>query len=207
MWLWVNSWPTVDRGGECVGGDSESVDVWQRGCTEHSTLQILIISVVVPWQFSSDPDPRIRTTDLRIRIRIRIRILFFFRQWLTSIQQKISFLLITFWRYIYISLQSSKIKSPKNWHVRGEIKVLFSYFFFACRWKHPNPYKIIRDPGGPKHTVTDPQHCWLCIYIIPQWKVQIRHNLYISLVKVWNCDDCRAARACQKHTVPGPQHW
>jgi hypothetical protein len=54
-------------------------------------------SVVDPWHFGTDPDPRIRTSDLRIC---------FFRQWLTRWLQRVKvFLLITFYRHIYISLQ------------------------------------------------------------------------------------------------------
>ncbi len=78
--------------------------------------------VVDPWHFATDPDPRIRSTDLRIRIRIRV--LFF-----STVDDKMptAFLLITFWRYIYISFQFSYIKTQKD--VKNSRNQGFSYFF------------------------------------------------------------------------------
>jgi hypothetical protein len=47
-------------------------------------------------------------------------------------------------------------KKSKNSRNQG-----FPYFFFACLWKDPNPFKIRTDsdPEGLKHTDPDPQHC------------------------------------------------
>jgi len=81
-----------------------------------------------------------------------------FRQWLSRCRQIISFilnfLLITFWKYIYISLQRREvIKKQEN-----RRNQCFSYFF--------------ADPGGPKNpgsTDPDPQH-WFSLppsYLIP----------------------------------------
>ena len=56
-----------------------------------------------PWHFGTDPDPRIRSTDLRIRILP-------IRQWLKKKFFFLSFLLITFWSYIYISFIDKRSK-------------------------------------------------------------------------------------------------
>jgi|LakMenEpi03Aug12_release.lakeMendotaPanAssembly.Ray.scaffolds.fasta_scaffold163887_1 hypothetical protein len=98
-------------------------------------------SVVDPCNFGIDPDPRIHTTHLRIRIRIWLRILLF-----SSVADKIptrisflqSFLLITLWRYIYISFHRWKVKKNSQNRINQD----FSYFF-ALWWKQTNL-------GGPK---------------------------------------------------------
>ncbi len=89
-------------------------------------------------------------------VRIRISGSCFVRQWLTSSQQKISFFLVTFWRYIYISTYS-KIKSKKE--VTKKRNQGFSYFF-PC-WERIRIRTIwwqIRIREAQKHTDTDPPH-------------------------------------------------
>ncbi len=86
-------------------------------------------SVPDPWHFGMDPDPgpRIHASDWRIWIRIRILLfssLTFKTPTITNVFEKV-FLLITFWRYIYIIFQRLKVlKTAQNSRNQG-----FSYFF------------------------------------------------------------------------------
>ncbi len=73
----------------------------------------------------------------------------FFGLWLTRCQQKIIFLLFTFWRGTFTLVCIDK-KSKKSHNKVVEIKVILTSF--ACWWKDPDQYKVITDPdpGGPK---------------------------------------------------------
>jgi hypothetical protein len=73
-----------------------------------------------------------------------------FRQWPSRRQQKIFFpsfsLLITFWRYMYTFVLSSKIKSRKE-KDKTAVITLFLTIFAWCL-KDPDPYLWLTDPGG-----------------------------------------------------------
>ena len=95
-----------------------------------------------------------KTPSISIRIRIRttnlrIRILLILGGWHTA--NFFFLMLITCWRCIYISFYWFKVKRS---HKVVEIKVFLT--ILACRWKDPDPYKIMTDPGGQKHTDPDP---------------------------------------------------
>ncbi len=82
------------------------------------------------------PDTRIRTTDLWIRNRLQIRILFF-------LAVAFCVLLITFWRYIYISLRYKKgTKKPQNSTV--EIKIFLT---FIALWRKDLDQDLDPDPS------------------------------------------------------------
>ncbi len=116
-------------------------------------------SVPDPWHVGVDPDtdPRIHDSDkwIRMRIRMRIRLLLFSSLTLKRRgQQKKNifykvFLLITFWRYIYIIFQRQKAqKKSKNSRNQG-----YSYSF-CLMIEGSGPYLWLvdpdPDPGGPK---------------------------------------------------------
>ncbi len=95
------------------------------------SITILFHHYMVAWHFGTDQDPRIHITDLRIQIQIRTRIR---RQWPFKCQQKLicflSFLLITFWRYIYTIL---KWKKSQRSHKTVEIKVFLFLLLYDGR--------------------------------------------------------------------------
>ncbi len=87
-----------------------------------------------------------------------------------------SYLLITFWRLIYISFRRQKV-------IKKQKLLKFSFFFFFCCWLKdlhsgplPDPYKVMKDPGGPKtygSGSTTRVH-WISIFLT---KYQILHLL------------------------------
>ncbi len=86
--------------------------------------------------FGMDPDPRINTSDQRVRIKF--------------------FLLISFWRYIYILFQRLKV-IKKSQNSRNQC---FSY----------NVCLMIEGPGRSKNIPIDPtdpdrQHCFSVIFV------------------------------------------
>jgi hypothetical protein len=113
-------------------------------------LGVLSSSFVDPWHFGTDSDPRIRTTGLRILIRILL-----FSSVAFKISTKISFLLFTFWRYLYnVHLhKSSKIKRHKE--VAKQLKSRFFLLFVVDgrRIRIGSVPLTDLDPnfGGPKH--------------------------------------------------------
>ncbi len=115
---------------------------------------MILTSVPDPWHFGTDPDSQIRIFDQKIRIRIRI-LLF------SSVTFKMPtknnlflqvFMLIPFWRYIYIILQRQKVKKT--------VKVKVFLHFFAGWWKDPDPEV---DPYKKK--ITDPDEHWSLLFM------------------------------------------
>ncbi len=97
------------------------------------------------------PDPRIRTIDLRIRIRnrLQIRILLF-------LAVAFCVLLITFWRYIYISLLRYKKVTKKPQNSTVGIKMFLTFLAWWTMKKgfgsgsRSGSVQIMADPGDPK---------------------------------------------------------
>ncbi len=94
----------------------------------------------------------IRTFDIRVWIRFRRSCPFC--QWLPRYLTKNKFFFLICFPYFFLLVhlrQSSKIiekqQKLKHWNSRNQ-----GFYFFACWWKAPDPYKMIMDPDpeGPK---------------------------------------------------------
>ncbi len=100
----------------------------------------LLKPVLCLWHFGTDPDPPISTVPLTYGSGSCS-----FRRRLSRCQPKISFLIITLWRYICISLQ--KINSHKDINITTDHKV-FLTFFLIMEWSgsRSRSVQIMTDP-------------------------------------------------------------